>query len=178
MPEEEQAPTGLKALMAFKKSQPANVSPQKPGGGEGLFGMPAIDTDSGRKANDKPMGLMARSTMGLKESLLKKVAGEAGIKKVPIKIKETLLPKEPDLCEILLDRRLMYDVSLSVREAMAVLIIFIFEIHLPDLVEYFLASTETDGIGVLEEKSKDPASEKKRRDMEKKAKEKIPENNP
>ena len=65
----------------------------------------------------------------------------------------------------------MYDLSMSVREAMAVLVIFIFDIHLPDLLEHFLYSPGSEGIAILDDKSKDIAAEKKKRDLEKKLKE-------
>jgi hypothetical protein len=97
---------------------------------------------------------------------------------LPIKIKEHLLPKEPDACETLLDRRLMYDLAMSVREAMAVLIIFVFDIHLNDLLEYFLAISDTEGIAILEDRQKDPEREKTRRDMERKLSEKLPCSSP
>jgi hypothetical protein len=72
----------------------------------------------------------------------------------------------------------MYDLTMSVREAMAVLIIFIFDIHFYDLMEYFLAISETEGIAILEDRQKNPVQDKNRQDMEKKIREKSPTNNP
>jgi hypothetical protein len=60
-------------------------------------------------------------------------------KNLPIVIRPDLLPKSSDSQDIFLNRRTLYDVRLSVREALAVLIAYIFEIHLNQIVENFLA---------------------------------------
>jgi hypothetical protein len=114
------------------------------------FGMGSVKVGETPTNPDKVV--KTTSGMSLQESLLKKVSISAGVKKIPIKIKEHLLPKEPDACETLLDRRLMYDLTMSVREAMAVLIVFVFDIHLNDLLEYFLSFSETEGILIMEDR--------------------------
>jgi hypothetical protein len=60
-------------------------------------------------------------------------------KDLPTVIRPDLLPKSTDAQDIFLNRRLLYEMNLTVREALAVLIIYTFDIHLPELLEFFLA---------------------------------------
>jgi hypothetical protein len=74
------------------------------------------------------------------ENLLRRVSVKSGIHtpNVAIKIKSSLLPENVEQQKILLERRLLYDLNLTVKEAMAVFLIFIFELQFKEIMEFFL----------------------------------------
>ena len=55
-----------------------------------------------------------------------------------MQIRGAYLPKSEKLQEILLGRRFMYDMNLTVAEALSVLVALIYEVQATDILEFFM----------------------------------------
>ena len=87
----------------------------------------------------------------LQEEVMKRVSVKAGITaKDSFKIKPSLMPKRPEQQDIILNRRILYDISFSVREALALIIVFIYGIQLHDIIELFMSDGKQTGKGKTE----------------------------
>jgi len=72
--------------------------------------------------------------------MLSRVSIKAGVKESAIPINVKYLPENEEQAKVFLNRRYLYDMNLTVREAIAVLVILTFGDHLTSILNFFLSS--------------------------------------